>query len=91
MTKYILHGGITKDANVANDSFFHEVTSGMTGTVKILLNYFAREMGEWEQCAEEDKKKFLENSENKNLEFEIAGPDTLSEQLKRCDVMYMRG
>lgn len=91
MTKYVLHGGITKGERAANGSFFREVTSGMTGTVKILLNYFAREVGEWEQCAKEDKKKFLKNRENNKLEFEIANPDTLPDQLKRCDVMYMRG
>ncbi len=38
-----------------------------------------------------DKKRFFQNSKNKNLIFEIADPKTLKVQLQRSDVFYMRG
>ena len=91
MTKYILHGGYTRENNPDNDGFFREMTSGFGKNVKILLNYFARPESELESILAEDKHKFIKNSENGNLEFEVAVPEKLSEQLERTDLMYMRG
>ena len=91
MIKYILHGGNSKKVNPDNDSFFREMTLGSIGKTRVLLNYFSREDGEVEQLAEQDKQRFLQNSDNKDLEFEIATPERLSEQLSRANVMYMRG
>jgi len=67
------------------------MTSGFGKNVKILLNYFARPESELESILAEDKHKFIKNSENGNLEFEVAVPEKLSEQLERTNVMYMRG
>lgn len=91
MTKYILHGGNSRDINPDNDSFFREMTLGSSGKTLVLLNYFSREDSEVEKLAEQDKKRFLQNSENKELEFEIAKPERFAEQLKRAYVLYMRG
>lgn len=91
MTKYILHGGNSKDINPENDGFFREMTFGSVGKTYVLLNYFSREDAEVENLAEQDKQRFLQNSENREIEFEIAHPDRLTEQLQRAFVMYMRG
>lgn len=91
MTKYILHGGNTREINADNNSFFREITLGTTGNTLVLLNYFAREDDEIKTCAEQDKKRFLENSENKNLAFEIAQKENFIEQLSNADIMYIRG
>lgn len=91
MTKYILHGGNSKDVNPDNDSFFREMTLGLSGKVLVLLNYFSREDEEIDTLVEQDKQRFLQNSDNKDLSFEVANVDTLSEQIQRTDVMYMRG
>lgn len=91
MIKYILHGGNSKDINSDNDSFFAEMTKGTQGKILILLNYFARDDEEIEKCAESDKKRFLENSKNKELEFEIATTEKIVEQLSRAQVMWVRG
>lgn len=91
MTKYILHGGNSRDINPDNDGFFREMTLGSVGKTLVLLNYFSREDDEVEKLAEQDKQRFLQNSENKDLEFEIAHPDGLTDQLQRAFVMYMRG
>jgi len=91
MTKYILHGGDTKVVNPDNDSFFAEMTRGLNGKVNVLLNYFAREPSEVEQCANEDQERFLQNSENKELEFETADENNLRDQLGTSQIMYIRG
>ena len=71
MTKFILHGGDTKEINQDNNSFFRDMTLGSKGKTLVLLNYFAREDNEVKGLAEQDKQRFLQNSDNKNLEFEI--------------------
>lgn len=91
MTKYILHGGNAREINPDNDGFYREMTEGSKGRTLVLLNYFSRKPDEVEKLAEQDKGRFLENSENKDLEFEIAQPEKLAEQLARAYVMYMRG
>lgn len=91
MTKYILHGGDTRKINPDNDSFFREITLGGKNKTLVLLNYFARQDSDVESLAEQDKKRFLQNRDDKNLEFEIAHPEQLANQLSRADVMYMRG
>lgn len=91
MTKYILHGGNTREINADNDSFFREITLGTTGKTLVLLNYFSRKDDEVERCAEEDRQRFLQNSENKDLLFEIANSESFIEQLSRADILYIRG
>lgn len=91
MTKYILHGGNSKEFNPDNDSFFREMTAGSHGKTLVLLNYFSREETDVIKLAEQDRQRFLQNSENKDLEFEIAEPEKLTDQLRRVYVMYMRG
>jgi hypothetical protein len=91
MTKYILHGGNTGKRNRDNNRFFTEMTSGLNGRVKILLNYFSRDENEAETLAKQDIKRLLKYSKNKNLEFQVAELGKFESQLKWADVMYMRG
>lgn len=91
MTKYILHGGNSREINNDNESFFSEMTRESRGRTRILLNYFSRKDEEIEKIAEEDKVRFIQNSNNKDLVFEIADDTRLAEQLERSQVMYMRG
>jgi cyanophycinase-like exopeptidase len=91
MTKYILHGGGTSNEHPDNDSYFREMTKGFgDNTVNILLNYFSRE-DDLDNLVKQDKPKFEKNSVAKKLNFEVADPDNLASQIKKCDVMYMRG
>lgn len=92
MTKYILHGGYTREPNSDNDSFFREMTLGINGKVRILLNYFATvEESKNEKYFKEETERLLQNSGNKELEFEVAQIEKLKEQLEKADIMYMRG
>lgn len=91
MIKYILHGGNTSEINKDNNSFFVEMTAGIKGKIKILLNYFSKKDGESEKLSKQDIRKFKNYSKNTNLEFEIANLITFEKQLKWANVMYMRG
>ena len=90
MTKYILHGGNTSDKNKHNDNFFAEIGNSASKGGTVLLNYFSRN-DDWNILAEGDKEKILINTSSKNLKFEIAQSSTLVKQIKKADVMYMRG
>lgn len=91
MTKFILHGGDTSEANPDNNNFFAEMTRGTKGKTLVLLNYFSRKDSDVERCAKQDKKRIIQLSKNKNLDFEIANSQTITQQLKRAQIMYMRG
>jgi peptidase E len=91
MIRFVLHGGNTSEVNRDNSSFFREMTIGKRGRLKVLLNYFAREDKDVEKLSKQDVTKFRKHSINKKIEFKIAEPKALSEQLKWADVFYVRG
>jgi len=93
MTKYILHGGSTSIKSINNDNFFAEILKGLSGSIKILCVYFARKKNLWNELLEQDKKNFLKNSTNKNLEFTLAiyDKEKFRKQVAVSDVVYIRG
>jgi len=91
MTKYILHGGYTREKKDLNNNFFKEIVKDLKGKIKILFVYFASEESDYEEKLEQEKDNFLNNSENKDLEFEIADRNNFIEQIKNADVIYIRG
>jgi peptidase E len=91
MIKFVLHGGNTSEVNRDNNNFFKEMTVSNKKRLRILLNYFARDKYELNEVSGQDIKRFKKLSVVENLNFEIAQPGKLSEQLKYVDVMYIRG
>ncbi len=94
MTKYILHGGATSRESEDNRNFFLEMIKGLSGTVNILCVYYARkDKDKWAFDLENDKQKFSKVVTDQTLNFEIADEDTniFIEQIKKADVIYMRG
>lgn len=91
MTKYILHGGYTRQRNELNDKFFAEITKDVKENSKILLVYFATDESNYEEFSKQEKNNFLRNSKLKSLIFEIATKDNFIEQIKESDVIYIRG
>ena len=91
MTKYILHGGNTRENNQDNNGFYKEMAAGLSGEVKILLNYFARSEREIEVLSQQDVYKFKTNNPNRILNFIIASLENFAQELLNCDVLYMRG
>lgn len=88
MTKYILHGGYTRERNFDNDSFYREWAQGLNGRIKILLCLFAEFK---EKYFDEDKERLLKQTENKDLQLEMAVIDKFERQVKNSDVIYFRG
>ncbi len=91
MTKYILHGGNTFEKNNDNNNFFREMTLGLEGRIRILLNYFSRQESEIDKLAKQDEQRLLRYSKNKDLEFQVAEIEIFEKQLRWADIMYMRG
>lgn len=81
MTKFILHGGYTRDNNGDNKKFFEEITKNAK---KILCIYFAKK-DNWKSYFEEDKPIF----NFKNLV--LANEEDIIKQIKEVDTVYIRG
>jgi peptidase E len=93
MTKFILHGGATRNKTENNRKFFHEMTDGLPDPVNILCAYFAKEKEKWQELFKEDKINFSSAAPGKVLNFFMANVETqnLTEQIKKADVIYLRG
>ncbi len=94
MTKYILYGGNNQQNPDASDlSYFSELTKDLSGPVKILLVYFAREKQDWIKMGQEDSSLFSTHSSGKEFRFLLAeeDKDILEDQIKQADIIYIRG
>jgi peptidase E len=94
MTKYILHGGNTGRKTDDNKKFFHEITNDLLDPVRILCVYYAKEdKSKWPELFVNDQENFSSASPEKSLIFDMANDKTIIfiEQLKKADVIYMRG
>jgi len=93
MTKYVLHGGETKQASANNDRFFREMVRGFDTRAHILLVYFASAKSRWTKLAEQDKRNFAEAAPAIRLRFIVASDDAdeFVQQVKAADIVYMRG
>ena len=92
MTKYILHGGATRQPSIHNDNYFKEILKD-TDSPKILMVYFASAKEKWDELFNDDQNHFLEFAGDKKLNFVLAKDDIeiLKKQIKDADIIYMRG
>ncbi|MCA9360397.1 Type 1 glutamine amidotransferase-like domain-containing protein [Candidatus Nomurabacteria bacterium] len=87
MTKFILHGGYTRQNS---DSFFQELINDTPNMGKILSVYFACEIdAEIKFLEEVEKIKRL--SDGREIYIDMANESNFVEQLKESDVVYIRG
>jgi len=90
MTKYILAGGYIHKAPDYSKAFCEELVKGINNRpVKILDCMFARSRDSWEEKMKEDNilfSKFI-----KDFELELALPEKFTEQVKKSDVIFLRG
>ena len=91
MTRYLLHGGNTSDDNAINNKFFKMIADPVPKNGLIILNYFARVPTEVKKCFNQDKEAIVNASKRKDIRFEIADIKKQEEQIKECDVLYLRG
>ncbi len=90
-TKFILHGGNASHENAENDLFFKEILKNTSENPKILLVCFSKRDNEASESAIKDKKQFEKNKGNKNPYFELADENNFAEQIKKSDIIYLRG
>ena len=90
MTKYILHGGFTKQG-CNNKKFFSEITTNLPDKSNILLVYFHCAKEKRKRCFNENKKNFVDYSNGKNFQLVAATEKDFISQLKETDVVFIRG
>ena len=91
MTKYILLGGYAHKAPDSGKAFYKELVGGFDEPVKVLMCYFARAKGTWNEAFVEDAAVATAHVAPKKVEFRIADTDTFLEQVKWADVVYLKG
>ena len=88
-TKFILHGGYTREQNELNEGFFKELAQSVLDGGTILLVYFASDDGI--DKFEDDRKRISNFVENKEVTFVKATENDFINQVKNADVIYLRG
>ncbi len=95
MTKYILHGGETGIPNEHNKAFYQEWVKNFSNDFvpTILLVYFSRNEDEWVKLEQQDKERFGNHTNNRPAQFVVADKnlEIFKEQIKKSDVIYVRG
>ncbi len=91
-TKYILHGGFTREENESNKAFFQEFVKDIPDDGKVLLVYFASRTDEEQKLSFESHVKTIkENSQGKNLNFQIATKENFIEEISQADAILFNG
>lgn len=90
-TKYILHGGDAQIINKENDPFYAEILKDTPDKLKILLVYFANDAERNEERKMGNVEQFNRVKGNKNIEYEIAKEDVFLDQIKKSNIVYIRG
>lgn len=90
-TKYILHGGAAQIINTENDPFYAEILKDTPDKLKILLVYFANDPERNEERKRGNMEQFNRVRGSKKLEFEIANENIFFDQIKKSDIIYIRG
>lgn len=92
MTKYVLHGGFTKEDNKLNQEFFAEFLRDVPENGKVLFVYFAVRPGDSiSEKYEAHVRMCKAQSQGKNLEFIVATEENFLEELKSADAVFFNG
>ena len=92
MTTFLLHGGKTSSSNENNQHFFDSFTTVVDKSqVHILLCYFARPVGEWNELTTRDSNLIKKNSTKSVFITVPQNPTELLAQLDEADVLYVAG
>lgn len=93
MTKFVLHGGFSKEKAPVqeNDALFQEMLKDTLENVRILLVYFAEREEMVKLRTEQDKESFNKNRGPKNVVFKVASKETFISDCEWADVVYLHG
>lgn len=89
-TKYILHGGFTRENNSENQKFFLECFIDVPKKSNVLIVLFATE-GDGDTEFYEKTCKRLETFTDKKLTFTKANREDFISQVEQADVVFLRG
>ena len=90
-TKYILHGGYTREPNESNESFFYEMVKSVPNNGRVLLVYFASDDSKVDNKYIEDCERMKLYEGDKNISFIKATHEDFLVQVEKADVIYLRG
>lgn len=90
MTKFVLLGAKAEKTEGEGKSFVDEMVEGFDQPVRILVCLFARPEDSWQEVFEKDKF-FFASKLNQKVLLTLADPACFVEQLKKTDVLYIRG
>jgi len=95
MTTYILHGGETGIPNEHNKAFYQSWVKDFEQDFvpTILLLYFAKPESQWPNLEQQDRERFKNHTNNRQVNFTVANKDIdlLRKQIEESDVVYARG
>lgn len=89
-TKYILHGGFTRDDNDENKKFFSECFEDVPKKANILIVLFATEGGGDIEYYENFCNR-LQTFTDKELTFTKADQDNFIHQVQKADAVFLQG
>lgn len=90
MTKFILSGGRMYKAVDQGRSFAEELIKGFSNKpVKILICFFAQDRELWSDLFTENKEWL--STFISGFEIELALPENFTEQVKKSDVIFLKG
>jgi len=93
MTKYLLHGGATRNESADNTNFFKEIVKELPSNITILGVYFACPEDTWAERFEFFKERLIRESGRADIRFVLAESDltVFVNQIKEADVVYLHG
>lgn len=90
-TKYILHGGNAQLIIPENDPFYSEILKDTEDNLKVLFVYFGDDPEKEEIHLAGNIAQFDRVKGNKNIEYEMAKLNDFLTQIKKSDIVYIRG
>lgn len=91
MTKFILHGGFTRELNELNDGYFQEIVRTLKDGDKVLMVLFARKAEEYDELFEREVNNIKRNAGHKKLESLLADRKKFIEQVKESAAIVILG
>lgn len=91
-TKYILQSGGVRNYPDKKMIWHHEIVSGLTGKINVLVCLFAQPREVWEEKYPEYSQSFAADMPaDITPNFKMAIPDTFAEDCKWADIIYCMG
>lgn len=91
-TKFILHGGFSKDKlDEDNSLFYSEILKDSSLNPKILLIPFAKDEDRIIPATQKISREFQNVANGKVLTIDIATKDSFIDQLKNSEIVYFHG